>query len=279
MDVEQVQRGRILDVGRIDEHQAVGERTRDVGGKEVKADQLVDEVPLAVDHDDGTAVLQRRDQVRVDHALHELGFPVPRPAHDVAMLEAHRVGHVEWDGEGEERLKGRAGKVEVHELRRVLVLLSRGEDELFRDLVRVCGRRETGGDKEVQREPLADALEELEPHSVVVVECHDEALDRLCWLIEERREGHRERRLLVAVPRVKAALGQGVRKLREGADELPAHDAHHAVVVERPTLPARDHLPDLDGHPGVGLDQRPVELQRLDVLKLKQAVGQERDLD
>ena len=73
--------------------------SRIIRREEVKPHQLVDEVALAVDHDDRAAVLLRGHEVRVDHALHELGLAVAGAADDVAVLEADRVRDVEGNGE------------------------------------------------------------------------------------------------------------------------------------------------------------------------------------
>ncbi len=95
LDVEQVQRRREGDVGRIDNQQPRGQRVRAIRIEQCEALDRIDHIALAVEDDHGGDIVGCALQIRNDQVLEKLRLAMAGSGENVHVLEACRLGEHE----------------------------------------------------------------------------------------------------------------------------------------------------------------------------------------
>jgi hypothetical protein len=268
--IEEIERGRVFYVRRVDEDQAIREAVRGVWRKQVQPDQLVDHVPLAVDDHHRSAVRPGRREVVENHPLHQLGLAVAGAADDVAVFKAALDRGLERRRQIQKVQKRRVAEVHLGQFGRGLALLPRRHDELVGDRMGIGFRRIARRDQQVRDQLQPQTVEQVQRHRLVVVRQQHQPFDRLRRPIKQLHQRHPERVAPVRLPVPKPDFGQAFEHRLECVDHAPLEHAEQPVEIARPATAAGKQFSHIDGGRHVAIDQPPVRFDLADVFRLEQ---------
>ncbi len=182
--------GAKVDVGGIDDQQAIGQRSGAPGVEQIEALENVDHVTLAVEDDHGRNVVGITLQILDNQMLEELRLTVSGASEHVHVLEARLLGDVDGDRGGEDIEKRRAVEIDPGQLWLRLAGFRRQDQRLLRGGA-VFVANAAGGEEVV----VDGADQRLEQAMLVVALRHDgeeQVVQRLCRLRQAVDDSHRQ---------------------------------------------------------------------------------------